>query len=102
MAPGSLKVARVRFGCDGASAFGVLLQFARGSPFAFCSVDDTIAEIRIQDALGCRNISRVGHYGPPDGWQMRHATRFIFWITQLAAVQFRWRGPCAQLACRLG
>jgi hypothetical protein len=45
--------------------------------------------------------SRVGHYGPPDGWQMWHASRFIFGLTQLA-VQFRWRGPCAQLASRLG
>jgi hypothetical protein len=30
-----------------------------------------------------RNISRVGHHGPADGWQMRHASRFIFGITSL-------------------
>ena len=64
--------------------------------------EERVTEVRIQDAHGCQNISRVGHYGPPDGWQMRHASRFIFGITQLAAVQFRWRGPCAQLASRLG
>jgi hypothetical protein len=71
--------------------------------FGFGSIigEETVVQVRIQDALGCRNISRVGHYGPPDGWQMRHASPFIFGITQLA-VQFRWRGPCAQLASRLG
>jgi hypothetical protein len=29
--------------------------------------ESATAEVRIQDALGCRNISRVGHYGPPGG-----------------------------------
>jgi len=48
-----------------------------------------------------RILAMSGIYGPPDGWQMRHASQFIFGITQLA-VRFPWRGPCAQLACRLG
>jgi hypothetical protein len=56
-------------------------------------------EFRTPLAVGTLAVS--GTTGRPDGWQMRHASRFFFGIAQLA-VQFRWRGPCAQLASRLG
>src|SRR5262245_57266620 len=60
------------------------------------------AEVQIQNDLGCRNMSRGRRHEAPHGWQMRHASRFIFGITLPAAVQFRWRGPCARVASRLG